>query len=968
VSGQTDVRTSPSHQRWAEIERLLDLALERPVDARQAILEQACADDPSLLEEVIRLLRSCERPEAWLDGQAPSYAAPLVGEAEKTESTEGTRIGPYRIVSEAGHGGMGTVYLAERDEPYYQRVALKLVRGGLSLDDHLVRRFVEERQILASLEHPRIARLLDGGITREGLPWFALEYVEGLPIDRYVELHQLPLDARLNLFLAVCDAVQYAHQNLVVHRDLKPGNILITADGQVKLLDFGIAKLVAGGERAETRTGLRLMTPDYASPEQVRGEPVTVASDGYSLGVLLYELLTSQRLYRLSDPTSLREVELAVLEQEPERPSSRVADARLRRRLRGDLDTIVLTALRKEPARRYPSVERLATDLGRHLKGLPVSARPDGLGYRAGKFIRRHRLGVLASTAVLLAIVGGLAATQWKAREATREAARAERVTQFLVSLFREADPEQARGRDVTARELLQRGERRLDSVLVREPDTRARLLGVLGVIHTQLGLYGRADSLLARAVALTRESRGEESPELAERLSDWAEALSSEAKFAAADSAAREALAIRRRRFGPNDSSVAANLQSLGEIARRRGLTDTAVAFYRQALAIDRRLYGDGHLVVAEVLNDLGLALDELGDLPAADSAAAAALAIKRRWLDPDHPSVITSLHNLGLVREDQGDYQESERLKREVVERFRRLYPDGHPDLAVALKMLGVRLKHRQRYEEAESLYIQARAMQQALLGPAHPAVFFTLNELAVLRYEKGDLGAAERDMRAVFEHLRQTLGEDNPNTLQTFNSLGAILRDEGNYRGADPVLRQALASRRRVLGDDHPDVAQSWGALAELLYLEGDLVGAERAYRQALAINRKVLPPGHDILAWRLHGLGQVLTAAGRASEAEPLLREALAIRTKKLEPGDRLTAKTRLKLGECLVRLGRLQEGEALMLEGYRQASAKDNWLARKDAIEAARLLADFYAARGRVREAARYRTLAGAGSH
>ena len=247
MSVEPETRVSPSDRRWNEIERLLDLALERPADERRAFLEQACPDDPALLEEVNRLLRSCERAEAWLDGQAPIYAAPLVGEAEESETTEGIRIGPYRIVGEAGHGGMGTVYLAERDEPYHQRVALELVRGGLSLDDHLVRRFVEERQILASLEHPRIARLLDGGITPEGLPWFALEYVEGLPIDQYVELHRLPLEARLDLFLAVCDAVQYAHQNLVVHRDLKPGNILVTGGGQVKLLDFGIAKLIAGG-------------------------------------------------------------------------------------------------------------------------------------------------------------------------------------------------------------------------------------------------------------------------------------------------------------------------------------------------------------------------------------------------------------------------------------------------------------------------------------------------------------------------------------------------------------------------------------------------------------------------------------------------------------------------------------------------------------------------------------------------
>ena len=255
MSQEPGLRSYPSGERWAEIERLLDLALECPPDERHTFLEEACSGDAPLREYVERLLASCERPEAWLDGQAPSYAAPLVDQRRGGGAPEGTRIGPYRIVGEAGHGGMGTVYLAERDEPYHQRVALKLVRGAVSLDDHLVRRFIEERQILASLEHPRIARLLDGGITPDGLPWFALEYIEGIPIDRYVEQHRSPIEARIELFLAVCDAVQYAHRHLVVHRDLKPSNILVTADGQVKLLDFGIAKLVAGGQQAETADG-----------------------------------------------------------------------------------------------------------------------------------------------------------------------------------------------------------------------------------------------------------------------------------------------------------------------------------------------------------------------------------------------------------------------------------------------------------------------------------------------------------------------------------------------------------------------------------------------------------------------------------------------------------------------------------------------------------------------------------------
>jgi tetratricopeptide (TPR) repeat protein len=958
---QPEIVVGPGGERWAEIDHLLDLALELPPDERPAFLEQVCDNgDQELRNRVQHLLDSCEHPEGWLDGQGAAYAAPLIDGTEETVAGV-ARIGPYRIVGEAGHGGMGTVYQAERDEPYHQRVALKLIRGGLALDDHLVRRFVEERQILASLEHPRIARLLDGGITPEGLPWFALEYVEGTSIERYAEIHRLSVEARIELFLAVCDAVQYAHGNLVVHRDLKPSNILVTTDGQVKLLDFGIAKLVLAGQPSETRTGPRLMTPEYASPEQIRGEATSVASDVYSLGVLLYQLLTGRLPYRLASRSPL-EVERALLEQEPERPSTRVADARAGRRLRGDLDTILLTAIRKDPARRYPSVEQLATDLRRHLTGLPVSARPDRLGYRAGKFVRRHRLGVMAGGAIALSLVGGLAATVSQANRVAREATRSERVTEFLVSLFREVDPERTRGREVTARELLERGGRRLDSALVEEPDVQARLLGVLGVIHTQLGLYGRADSLLARAVALTRQTRGDQSPELAAQLADWAEALSEEAKFGAADSVAREVLAIRRRHFGPADSSVAATLRALGGIARRRGRNDSAETLFREALAIDRRRFGDDHLVVAEDLNDLGVVLEQAGKLAPAESAAAAVLAIRRRRLDPGHPSLVIALHNLGVVRHRLGEYRESERLKREVLQQRRRLYPRGHPDVALALRELGALLSDRGRYAEAESLYVQAGAMQRALLGPSHPETILTLNNLAVLRYWKGDLSAAEHDMRLVLEHFRDTLGGEHQTTLTALTTLGGILRAEGRYQEAEPLLRQALASRQKLFGTSHVDVAQSLGNLAGLLYLKGDTAGAEQAYRQALTIDRKTLPAGHELIAWRLTGLGEVLTAAGRAGEAEPLLREALAIRSMKLEPSARLTAKTRSLLGSCLARLGRLEEAERLLVEGYGELHDKGDWLSKQDAAAAARSLAELSAKRGRSDEAARYRAL------
>jgi len=402
---------------------------------------------------------------------------------------------------------MGTVYLAERDHPYHQRVALKLVRGAAAMDDHLVSRLVEERSILASLEHPHIAHLVDGGVTDEGLPWFAMEYVEGEPIDRYCEKHHLHVQARLQLFLTVCDAVQFAHRNLVVHRDLKPSNILVTSSGEVKLLDFGIAKFLAGGGSnvPRTETGLRVLTPEYASPEQIRGGPITVGSDVYSLGVLLYELLTGRRPYQLSGRNSL-EIDRALL-QPPIRPSTAVTDLRLARELRGDLDSILLTALRKEPERRYPSAERFATDIQRFLSGLPVSARPDNWAYRTGKFMRRHRLGMVAGSAVCLSLIGGLIGTTSQARVAERAAAKEREVKNFLVGLFQVSDPTQSRGREISARELLDRGARGAESTLAASPDLQSELLHVLGIIHRELGLLGRADTLLERAVRLSRSA-----------------------------------------------------------------------------------------------------------------------------------------------------------------------------------------------------------------------------------------------------------------------------------------------------------------------------------------------------------------------------------------------------------------------------------------------------------------------------
>ena len=409
--------------RFQRCEELFHAALALEGAAREAFLEEACATDRGLRAEVERLLSAHARAGDFIGSPAVAPPATWAG----AEEWAGRRIGPYSIVRELGRGGMGAVYLAERADGQYQhRVALKLIKRGMDTEQVLTR-FRSERQILASLDHPNIARLLDGGSTDQGLPFFAMEYIDGEPIDTYAGRAGLSVEDRLRLFLQVCGAVAYAHQNLVIHRDIKPLNILVTSEGTPKLLDFGIAKVLhPGGEETSTVTSMRLLTPEYASPEQVEGRHATTVSDVYALGVVLYELLTGRSPYRLRSRTPQEVVE-AVRTTDPERPSQAGDDEKVRRRLRGDLDTILLTALRKEPARRYQSVEQFGADVRRHLEGMPVLARPDTFGYRAGKFVRRHRVPVAAGSLVVLALVAGTVATAYQAHQARVAQARAER-------------------------------------------------------------------------------------------------------------------------------------------------------------------------------------------------------------------------------------------------------------------------------------------------------------------------------------------------------------------------------------------------------------------------------------------------------------------------------------------------------------------------------------------------------------
>ena len=547
-------------ERWRRVEELLHAALDLPAAGRQAFLKEACGDDAALAAEVESLIRADEHAGAFL-------GRPLLEET----AVAGRRIGPYRLERKLGEGGMSAVHLALRDDDQYRRqVAIKLMRFGMDSEDQL-RRFRAERQILAELEHPNIARLYDGGTTEEGLPYLVMEFVEGESIDAWCDRRRLTVRQRLELFRTVCTAVSTAHQNLVVHRDLKPSNILVTADGVPKLLDFGIAKLLdprrPPAEVEPTARWLRVMTPSYASPEQARGKPITTASDVYSLGVLLYQLITGRLPHRLGDLTP-EEVERVLAEQEPEKASAAVASnadlrdiahrrgagtAELQRQLAGDLDNVVAMALRKEPSRRYGSAERLAEDLRRHLAGLPVTAHPGSFGYRAGKFLRRNRLAVAVTSAFVAVVIAaavllGLQSARVirERDEAQRERDKARRVAAFLEGIFEASDPGQAQGATPTARQILDRGAERIDDA-GKGSDVQAALMNTLGRIYRNLGAVERSEELLTGALTIRREVLGPAHPEVAESLHDLGELHYMRGSFAEGETLLRESLKLRR-------------------------------------------------------------------------------------------------------------------------------------------------------------------------------------------------------------------------------------------------------------------------------------------------------------------------------------------------------------------------------------------------------------------------------------
>ena len=806
---------------WARLEPLLDAALDLPPAERGAYLDgldlppeerarldallAADADDAPVLDHPDRLGVLVEAADLGGGGAAP-----------------GTRVGPYRVVREIGRGGMGTVHLAERaDGAFDKRVALKLVRPGVA--EGLLARFRAERQILARLDHPGIARLLDGGRADDGRPFLVMEHVAGQPITAYCDTRRLSVEDRLALFGQVCDAVAYAHRQLVVHRDLKPSNILVTDGGRVKLLDFGIAKLLDdGAERSLVRTATeqRLLTPAYAAPEQVRGEPPTTATDVYALGVLLYELLTGRRPYRL--PSRARHaVERAILEAEPTRPSTAVTEptddaptatlaeargaepGRLRRRLAGDLDAVVLTALRKEPDRRYGSADAFGRDVRRHLDGLPVEARPASVGYRVGAFVRRHRVGVGLAAGLAVLLVAYAATVTTQARRIAAERDRAEAVTDLLVGLFDGGDPDVARGDTLTALALLDSAAVRLGVSLGEEPALRSRLQVALARIFLQQGAFARADSLLGPALA---QARADGDPgALADALYQAAEVRYWTGDYAEAEALHREGLALAER---------------LGRPARE----------------------------IAERTNRVGIARARQGDYADARRTYETALALLRDAVAPTDPEVGRTLANLGVLDYYEGRFAESEARYRQALALLTPALGADHPEVVMNRREMAWAVGDQGRAEEAIDMLSAVDRANRRLYGEGHPTVGNTLGELSRYQRAAGDLDAAEASARDGLRIQRALYGDAHAYVANKMLDLALVLRERGALPEARRLAEDALAIQRATLGDDHPYTAAGHGHVAQIAALQGDRAAALRHERTALRLFEDAYGPGH------------------------------------------------------------------------------------------------------------------------
>ncbi len=790
----------PGKTYWEKKKEIFSRFLEDDPEDLPDFLAENCGRDDDLRRDVEAFIAAYREAGDFIERPAFNVTSAITGEPRIDRN-----LGRYRILEQIGSGGMGAVFLAERsDGEFSQQVAVKIIRH-IFADRELVDRFKRERQILANLNHPNIAKLIDGGVSESGEPFLAMEFIEGEPIMSFAETRGLSVEERLKLFIKVCRAVKYAHQNLIIHRDLKPGNILVTNDGEPKLLDFGLAKFLDENtltDAERTQTAYRAFTPAYASPEQIRGDQLTTFSDIYSLGVVLYELLTTKHPFDFGNK-NVDQIGRMISELDPPLPSANSTQPGRITQLKGDLDNIALRAMRKEPERRYESVEAFIDDIERHLNGLPVKARPNTYGYRALKFAKRHKAGVIAALLVILSLVGGLAASVWQARIARQEKEKAENINSFLEQTLRYSNPILSdlhkNGSETTVNEVLDEAARRLDSgEFDGSPELKAELARTVAATYFGQGKYAQARKFMGQYVSFLKDNYRENDPKMIAGSILWANLLFSKGDIEEAESSYRHYLPLLRQEYADGDAKPAE---------------------------------------LAEALNNFAYLRRTQGDSREAESLFRETLELIPRLSDQDRNSVATTRSTLAPTLADQGEFDEAFENAEIAVSEFREQGRTDSPSYGFSLTIYGGFLIDRRRYNEADSALRESETILRKLLSPHALWLGDNLRNQAISFYFQGRYGDAVDKANETLEIYDEAFGKyyDNYPTVLIYKGLS--LARSGRQADGERLLREALKMRSESLPADHFWVAEAKSALGECLMLRKDYQDAEPLLRESL-----------------------------------------------------------------------------------------------------------------------------------